>query len=80
MRIFSRKLATCRYCGKKIIWMQTRAGKNMPCNPEAICYKISEDGKEKIVTQNGDVISAERVHGHEADGIGYIPHFASCKK
>lgn len=82
MRIPYNRLGTCRYCGEKIIWIQTRAGKNMPCNPEAICYKIPEDGKgkEKIITQNGDVLCADRVHSHEAEGIGYIPHFASCKK
>ena len=38
MRIFSRKLVKCRYCGKKILWIQTKAGRSMPCNPEVICY------------------------------------------
>lgn len=78
----SRRLSTCRYCGKKIMWIQTKAGKNMPCDPELICYRISkeEKGAEKIVTQNGIVISADRVFSNEADGIGYVPHFATCGK
>ena len=57
MKIFSRRLVKCRYCGKQIVWIQTKAGKNMPCDPEVICYKVPEDGKgkERIVTQNGEV-------------------------
>ena len=82
MKIFSRKLVTCRYFGKKIIWVQTKAGKNMPCNPEVICYRIPKDGKgsEKIVTQNGEVVSADRVSGGEGTQLGYISHFATCGK
>lgn len=78
----SRRLSTCRYCGRKIMWIQTKAGKNMPCDPEMICYRIPKEGKgsEKIVTQNGLVVSADRVLSNEADGIGYVPHFATCGK
>ncbi len=82
MKIFSRKLAKCRYCGRKIVWIQTKAGKNMPCDPEVICYKIPElgKGKERIVTQNGEVVYADRVSGGEGTQLGYIPHFATCRK
>lgn len=54
----------------------------MPCDPELICYRIPKEGKgtEKIVTQNGMVVSADRVLSNEAGGIGYIPHFATCGK
>jgi hypothetical protein len=82
MRIFSRKLVKCRYCGKKILWIQTKAGRSMPCNPEVICYSIPNDGKgeERIVTQNGEVVSANRVSGMEGAQLGYISHFATCGK
>lgn len=64
------------------MWIQTKAEKNMPCDPELICYRIPKEGKgtEKIVTQNGMVVSADRVLSNEAGGIGYIPHFATCGK
>jgi hypothetical protein len=37
-----------------------------------------EKAKEKIVTANGDVISANIVDSRDADGYGYISHFATC--
>lgn len=71
----------CRSCGQQVIWIKTAAGKNMPCNPEMITYKIKQGGREKIITPNGEVHSAEIVGSEkldEATGIGYISHFATC--
>lgn len=70
---------TCRKCGARIMWIRTKSGKNMPVNPELIDYTIPADrtGKERIVTQEGDVIAAERSKG-KPDGFGYISHFATC--
>lgn len=81
-KIFSSKMSTCRYCGRRIVWKDTRAGKKMPCDPEVICYVIPEDGKgrEKILAQNGDIVSADRVYGREGAQIGFAPHFATCGK
>ncbi|MCI8890677.1 MAG: hypothetical protein HFH34_04890 [Eubacterium sp.] len=64
------------------MWLRTKAGKNMPVDPEMISYRRPEAGKkavEKIVTQAGDVICADRVDSGQAEGIGYISHFATCK-
>lgn len=72
---------TCVYCGKRIMWIRTKAGKNMPVNLEMISYRRSENGGkavERIVTQMGDVIYADRVESSQAEGIGYISHFATC--
>lgn len=71
---------TCRNCGKRIVWIRTAAGKNMPCNPELISYKALSDGKERIVTPDGEVVAAEKVERDGADGIGYISHFATCPR
>ena len=40
----------------------------------------AEDGKEKIVTPNGEVLSGELVGAgtQDATGVGYISHFATC--
>lgn len=78
----SNPFGTCAYCGKQIMWIRTKAGKNMPVNPEMISYRRSEPGergKEKIVTPEGDVVSADRVESDKAEGVGYISHFATCK-
>ena len=73
---------TCVYCGKRIIWVRTKANKNMPVDPTLINYKRPEIGKrasEKIVTPQGEVISANIVDSSEAEGCGYISHFATCQ-
>lgn len=78
----SNPFGTCAYCGGRIMWMRTKAGKNMPVDPEMISYRRPEAGRkaaEKIVTQTGEVICADRVDNSCAEGVGYIPHFATCK-
>lgn len=72
---------TCVYCGKRIIWVRTKAGKNMPVDPTMISFgrpRAGEKAKERIVTQTGEVVAAEKVDNAVAEGIGYISHFATC--
>lgn len=74
---------TCSYCGRRIMWIWTKAGKNMPVDPEMISYRRPEAGKkatDKIVTQTGEVVCADRVESSQAEGTGYISHFATCPK
>lgn len=73
--------STCRSCGCQIMWIRTKAGKNMPVNPQFMSYRRAADGEkanEKIVTPSGDVVSANIVDHTEAEGYGYISHFATC--
>lgn len=69
---------TCRVCRSRIMWVKTRSGKNMPVNPELVDYKEVSGGKERIVTPKGTVIAGEKANPKEADGYGYISHFATC--
>lgn len=73
-------MGRCRSCGQLVVWIRTRGGKNMPCDPQMLTYRQSATGKERIVTTAGDVVSAEVVESGAADstGIGYISHFATC--
>ena len=32
--------ATCKYCGRPIVWAKTRGGKVVPLNPAAPTYEI----------------------------------------
>lgn len=72
----------CRSCGKQIMWIRTKAGKNMPVDSMTVNYKLPKDGEkatEKLVTSFGEVISANRAQSVEdSDGFGYISHFATC--
>lgn len=71
----------CGGCGKRILWIKTPSGKNMPCDPTLHNYRAVPGGKEKIVLPNGQVVSGETgVKPEEADGSGYISHFATCTR
>lgn len=73
----------CRNCGKQIMWIKTKAGKNMPVNPQMINYRRPETGKkaeEKLVTLQGEIVAADRSNARDAEGFGYISHFATCTK
>lgn len=73
------KTYPCRGCGAPIVWINTPAGKSMPCDPEQVVYWQTPGGSQKIVTPNGEVLSAELEGAQEkATGIGYISHFATC--
>lgn len=45
----------CSKCGKQIMWIKTKAGKSMPCNPSFVYYKEKKGGKDRIVLTNGEV-------------------------
>lgn len=78
----SNPFGTCKYCGRQVMWIRTKSGKNMPVNPEIVSYrrpKMGEKASEKIVTQEGEVICADRAESSiQAEGVGYISHFATC--
>ena len=49
------KFGRCAGCGAQVIWIRTKAGKNMPCNTLLVDYK-ADGGKDKIVLQSGEVV------------------------
>lgn len=82
-RIYSDSIAsegTCRQCGRRILWVRMKSGKNMPVDMALHNYKKDSTGKEKIVTPDGEVVAGRILVGERGDGAGYISHFASCKK
>lgn len=73
------RTATCRGCGREIVWIQTAGGKSMPCDASPVYYKERAGGPDRIVTQNGMTLSCEIVTDPNiATGIGYVPHWATC--
>lgn len=70
---------TCRSCGKPILWIKTRHGKPMPCDPQPINYRINPESRTKLVTPDGCVIPCDIVQDPaEAEGRGYVPHWSTC--
>jgi len=71
----------CKGCGAQVIWVKTKNGKNMPCDPNWVRYKKIPGGKERVVTDQGEVLACTTdVDLDDADGFGYISHFASCRR
>lgn len=62
----------CRECGKPLIFIRTRAGKNMPCEAEPVLYWPDDAGPLMFYQRDG---SYERgtLEGHPAvpQGSGY---------
>ena len=70
---------TCRGCGAPIGFIKTVAGKSIPVDPEEIVYWQTPGGSKKIVTPNGEVVSAELAGNPQtATGVGFVSHFATC--
>lgn len=50
-------MAKCRGCGEEIIFIKSPAGEFIPCNPSKVIYSNPGEGKARVVTQNGEVVS-----------------------
>ncbi len=73
------KSGKCRGCGAPVVWIPTPGGKSMPCDAEQVLYRARKGAKGKIVTPNGQVLSADiGVAPEAATGVGYVSHFATC--
>ena len=69
----------CKKCGAPIVWIKTASGKAMPCDAEPVAYREAKGGSAKIVTPNGEVMSAEPDNDPQKNtGMGYVSHFATC--
>lgn len=70
-------MSKCKSCGAHIIWIQTREGKMMPCDPKPIHYKANHyGGSLSLVTPDGKVERGDICI--ESEKVGYTSHFATC--
>lgn len=69
----------CSHCGKQILFVRMKSGRSMPVDTEIVNYKKMESGKERVVTPSGEVVACTTdIRSENADGYGYISHFATC--
>ncbi len=70
----------CRECGKPLIFIRTRAGKNMPCEAEPVFYWPDDNGPLMFYQRNG-TYERGTLEGHPAvpQGSGYVPHWGRCR-
>ena len=72
-------MAKCKGCGATIIWINTPADRHIPCDEGIVPYWKDSKGDQKIVTQDGEVVTCW-LDGDPAEitGCGRIPHWATC--
>ena len=72
-------MARCKGCGQEIIWVKSKSGKSIPCDPKMIPYKAKKTGHLRVVTPSGEVVSAVLSDSILiATDYGYVSHFATC--
>lgn len=62
--------ATCRGCGRKILWARTEDGKAIPLDAVAPVYEAHEAES----AERGDTLIARRAT------TSYVSHFVTCPK
>lgn len=65
---------TCKNCGKPIVLLNVK-GKGMTCDLPAIRFTHKVNGKDKVVSVNGEILKG--VISPEGEELGYTPH--KCK-
>lgn len=81
-------MSRCSSCGASVVWVRTRAGKKMPCDPELFSV-VPGEGTVTVVTVDGETVRGERIFGSLEPGaalerqpgpvvLGRISHFATC--
>ena len=68
----------CRECGKPLYWVQTKAGKYLPCDEGMTAYKKDPEGKDTLIAQDGSTIRCRLQFEGEPDGYARMPHWATC--
>lgn len=52
----------------------------MPCDAQAMSYRVVPGGPENIMKPNGELVRGYWMESGQGDGVGYRPHWASCRK
>ena len=70
--------AVCKSCGAPLVWIETPAGKYMPCDEGLMPFKRDDCGRETVVLQSGEVIRCQLRFIGAPDGMARRPHWATC--
>ena len=71
-------MARCKGCGAEIDWIKTRAGKNMPVDPEPVFVAV-DDGSDFFVTDEGEVIHGREIPANDGSAeVAFVSHWATC--
>lgn len=67
-------MAVCKKCGQSAKWLETKNGKFMLVNPEAVKLEDCKDGTV-LVASSGMLIKKGACFGFD---FGFVPHWATC--
>lgn len=71
-------MSICKGCGAKIIWIETKSGNKMPCDPEPLSWDDVDEGT-LLVGEDGSVRRSVGIN-RDNDMAWYVSHFATCSK
>lgn len=71
-------MATCKACGAPIVWVQSPAGKFIPCDEGLIAYKQDEAGTDVLISDRGEYIKCRLHFDGWPTGMARRPHWATC--
>lgn len=68
----------CRGCGADIVWITSRKGKHIPCDPALL--PVYEGGKEILFTDDGMTLkgTTNQQEGGDLLGYGRKSHWSTC--
>jgi len=69
---------TCKSCGAPLVWIETPAGKWIPCDEGLVRYKQDDAGRKAVVTQDGEIVKCEMEFEGLPTGMARLPHWATC--
>ena len=64
-----------------IEWIRTTAGRSMPIDPEPVFIVEEDGGRERFITDEGEVVAGRRALPEEegpACAVGFVPHWKTC--
>lgn len=72
-------MSICQACGRDIVFVETRAGKKMPCDKRMLLYWADRNGPAQVMTAQGDLVRCFLDRAPEpATGRGWLPHWGHC--
>lgn len=76
-------MARCNSCGAEVIWIRTKAGKQMPVDTKTERFVPDPKGSRLYVMNDGHTMKGEPVlpGNDNMQGIcsGHTSHFATCQ-
>ena len=72
-------MAKCKLCGVEIIFVNTPRGHAMPCLPGLVNIWRTKSGRQRAVTENGEVVACEfEPVAFVGSEKAYREHWSSC--